>query len=300
MKLDLRAAIVLALVSTAQVAGAQTVPSDEQILELLAERVNVKRQGTGIIVGIVTPEGKRVIAVGSRSVENGSPIDADTVFEIGTPTMFKYEQLMEGRTAGPLAMSSTVKLPTTEMTSRLAANHDSHLNPVPYSKHETIYSTARDLLTFVEAKAKESGQFFDFGGTDGSAYGISYDRKAGFGVVVLSNSRERVGDIAMFVLSGKAPAARPAFKLDPARIDDFVGRYEAANGVTYGVTRDNEQLLLDMPGLPRLTLVAEPGYRFYVAENTKVTVRFYADKSGQFTRLVLRSPTGEVVTTRLK
>ena len=300
MRLYLRAAIVSTLLATAQVAGAQTVPSDEQILEFLADRVNVKRQGTGTIVGIVTPEGKRVIAVGNRGAKDGGPVDADTVFEIGTPTMFKYEQLIEGRTAGPLAMSSTVKLPTTEMTSRLAVNHDSRLNPVPYSKHETIYSTARDLLTFVEAKGKESSKFFDFGGTDGSAYGMYYDREAGFGIVVLSNSRERVEDITTFVVSGKAPAPKSTYKLDPARLEEFVGRYEAANGVTYGVTRDNEQLLLDMPGLPRLTLVAEPGYRFYVAENTKVTVGFYTDKSGKFTRLVLRSPTGEVVTTRLK
>lgn len=290
----------MTLVATAQVAGAQTAPSDEQILEFLADRVNVKRQGTGMIVGIVTPEGKRVIAVGNRSAKDGSPIDADTVFEIGTPGMIPYEQLIAGRTKGPLAMSSTVKLPTAEMTARLATNHDSQLNPVPYSKHETIYSTARDLLTFVEAKAREGGDFFHFGGTNGSAYGMSYDRKAGLGVVVLSNSRERVGDITTFVQSGKAPASRPAFKLDPARLDDFVGRYEAANAVTYGVTRDNEQLLLDMPGLPRLTLVAEPGYRFYVAENTKVTVQFYPDKSGQLTRLVLRSPTGEVVASRVQ
>ncbi len=66
------------------VASAWTVPSDEAIRALLAERM--KANGVGIFVGIVSPEGRRLIAYGRSGTPDARPLDGDTVFQIGSVT----------------------------------------------------------------------------------------------------------------------------------------------------------------------------------------------------------------------
>jgi D-alanyl-D-alanine-carboxypeptidase/D-alanyl-D-alanine-endopeptidase len=71
----------LALLSSG-VAAAQ--PADEaSIRKILQERVDSKRSA-GMVVGILDPGGRHVIAYGSSG--SGRPLDADTVFEIGSIT----------------------------------------------------------------------------------------------------------------------------------------------------------------------------------------------------------------------
>jgi CubicO group peptidase (beta-lactamase class C family) len=59
-------------------AGAQSLPSDADILKLLVNRIDVKRKTFSMVVGIITPEGKRIVSHGG--------VDGDTVFEIGSLT----------------------------------------------------------------------------------------------------------------------------------------------------------------------------------------------------------------------
>ncbi len=61
------------------------LPSAEQIEKILADRIDVKRRGVGIVVGVVSPEGRRVVAHG-RSAAGGKAVDENTVFEIGSVT----------------------------------------------------------------------------------------------------------------------------------------------------------------------------------------------------------------------
>ncbi len=69
--------------------AAQELPradSDDEIRTLLVERVDTFRHSVGIVVGIVEPTGRRVIAYGKRSNEDGTPVDGDTVFELASVT----------------------------------------------------------------------------------------------------------------------------------------------------------------------------------------------------------------------
>ena len=63
-----------------------SLPSDAQIHEMLAERVDVQRRNVGIVVGIVTPEGRRIIPYGRFNRDASRPLTGDTVFEIGSVT----------------------------------------------------------------------------------------------------------------------------------------------------------------------------------------------------------------------
>ena len=60
--------------------------SDAQIREILVERVDVQRRNVGVVVGIVTPGGRRIIPYGRFSRDDSRPLTGDTVFEIGSVT----------------------------------------------------------------------------------------------------------------------------------------------------------------------------------------------------------------------
>ena len=88
----------LAAVTLLAVAGAQGVTEpqprvilhigepDAEIRKILVDRVDVQHQSVGIVVGVITPEGRRVIAYGHLEKGDSRPLNGDTIFEIGSAT----------------------------------------------------------------------------------------------------------------------------------------------------------------------------------------------------------------------
>jgi D-alanyl-D-alanine-carboxypeptidase/D-alanyl-D-alanine-endopeptidase len=70
--------------ASAQSGRAPAAVSDSEILHILAERIDRERRGMGIVVGVVTPQGRRVISHGSFALGDPRRLDGDTVFEIGS------------------------------------------------------------------------------------------------------------------------------------------------------------------------------------------------------------------------
>lgn len=60
------------------------VPSTEEIREILVKRVDQQKQAVGIVVGVVEPNGRRVIAYGNLANDDPRTVDGDTIFEIGS------------------------------------------------------------------------------------------------------------------------------------------------------------------------------------------------------------------------
>src|SRR5271166_2807528 len=60
--------------------------SDAQVHRMLVARIDGQRQGTGIVVGIIDPKGKRVLAYGTMGVGDARPVGGDTVFDLGSIT----------------------------------------------------------------------------------------------------------------------------------------------------------------------------------------------------------------------
>lgn len=60
------------------------IPSNDEILVLLENRIDVERQSIGMAVGVVEPEGSRVISYGTLGVGNDTEVDGDTLFEVGS------------------------------------------------------------------------------------------------------------------------------------------------------------------------------------------------------------------------
>jgi serine-type D-Ala-D-Ala carboxypeptidase/endopeptidase len=79
----------LALIMAAGLALSQPrVPahlSDADVRRLLAERI-AARQDVGVVVGIIEPNARRILAHGSFAHDDARPVDGDTLFEIASVT----------------------------------------------------------------------------------------------------------------------------------------------------------------------------------------------------------------------
>lgn len=63
-----------------------SLPTDEQIHQILEERIEKDKHGVAIVVGLIDEKGSRVVAFGNTIKGGGVPVDSKTVFEIGSVT----------------------------------------------------------------------------------------------------------------------------------------------------------------------------------------------------------------------
>ncbi|HEY2750809.1 serine hydrolase domain-containing protein [Phenylobacterium sp.] len=61
-----------------------SIPDDAAIRQVLVRRIDTERRGVGIVVGVISPKGRRVVAYGSSDIGDRRSVDADTLFEIGS------------------------------------------------------------------------------------------------------------------------------------------------------------------------------------------------------------------------
>jgi serine-type D-Ala-D-Ala carboxypeptidase/endopeptidase len=286
-----------------------SLPSDAQIREMLADRVDVQRRNIGIVVGIVSPAGRRVIPYGrfgrddSRALNARVPAGYDAELQ---PAPAWVVPTLAG--AGALHSSANDLL-------TFLASLDGDRSPLA-GVMTTMLETRRPGRGIPQALGwwivatgpGDDGIVTHDGCTLGFSSAIAYDRKTRTGVVVLSNTADGVGDIARHVLRPVIPLTKPAgvapqkteVPVDPRIFDRYAGRYEPAPGIAFTVARDGDWLMIELPGVPKLQLRPESERAFFVAENTRVTVTFEADPDGHVTLLLLRSPDGETRATRVE
>src|SRR5437763_25452 len=63
-----------------------TVPNTGEIREILLRRIDRQKQAVGIVVGVIEPNGRRVVAYGNLAQGDTRTLDGDTIFEIGSIT----------------------------------------------------------------------------------------------------------------------------------------------------------------------------------------------------------------------
>ncbi|MBP2667680.1 MAG: Beta-lactamase [Firmicutes bacterium] len=66
--------------------SASSAPSNDAIRKILVDRLGSRQDSIGIVVGIIEPAGRRVVAYGSGDRNDVRPLDGDSVFEIGSIT----------------------------------------------------------------------------------------------------------------------------------------------------------------------------------------------------------------------
>jgi len=114
MKLhQLVAAIVLAGIACVGTspAWAQTsaVPSDAEIRKILVDRIDAQKQSVGIVVGVIEPTGRRIVAYGKLAKDDPRPLNGDTLYEIGSITkVFTSLLLADAVERGEVALTDPV------------------------------------------------------------------------------------------------------------------------------------------------------------------------------------------------
>jgi CubicO group peptidase (beta-lactamase class C family) len=113
--------LALAMGSVAQSPTKPSMLSDEEIRKILVERIDVQHQSVGIVVGVITPEGRRrTIAYGHLAHGDSRPLNGDTIFEIGSATkvftsLLLADMVQHGQVAldDPVAkyLPKTVRMP---------------------------------------------------------------------------------------------------------------------------------------------------------------------------------------------
>jgi CubicO group peptidase (beta-lactamase class C family) len=78
--------VLLAIVEAIHVASASQPRSDAEIRQALADRITGFEQSVGIVVGVIGPRGRTIVAAGSMGMNDPRPVTGDTLFEIGSIT----------------------------------------------------------------------------------------------------------------------------------------------------------------------------------------------------------------------
>jgi CubicO group peptidase (beta-lactamase class C family) len=112
---------LLLLTCLAPAVFAQTEPSDAEIKSIIQDRVEKARKSPGIVVGLVSDKGQRVISFGKPEQTSATEVNGDSIFEIGSVTKVFTSILLEDlaergklKLDDPIAkyLPATVKLPT--------------------------------------------------------------------------------------------------------------------------------------------------------------------------------------------
>jgi len=102
------AVIVLSFIAP-HLSVAQERPNDEGLKTILRERIDTAHAGVGIVVGIIDEKGTRIISHGTLSRTDNTPVNGDTIFEIGSVSkVFTTELLAEMVARGEVKLDDPV------------------------------------------------------------------------------------------------------------------------------------------------------------------------------------------------
>ena len=86
---------LLLLLCLAPSVFAQTEPSDAEIKSILQDRVEKAKKTPGIVVGLVSDKGARVVSFGKPEETSATEVNGDSIFEIGSVTKVFTSILLE-------------------------------------------------------------------------------------------------------------------------------------------------------------------------------------------------------------
>jgi len=175
------------------------VLSSDEIREILVKRIDVQKQAVGIVVGVIEPNGRRVVSYGNLA--NGDPgtLDGDTIFEIGSVTKVFTSLLLadmvnrkEVALEDPAAkyLPENVKMPERNgksITLLDLSTHSSGLPPLPSNlKPKDLHNPyadykVDDLYQFLSSYTlqRDPGSEFEYSNLGGGLLGHLLAYRAG-------------------------------------------------------------------------------------------------------------------------
>ena len=141
------AAVAAWLLPVAVQAEPPSLPTNEEVREILRQRIDVEKRGVSIVVGLVDASGSRVIPYGQTAKEGSHAVDGQTIYEIGSVTKMFTDLVLadmlqrnEAKLDDPIAkyLPKDVKVPARngrEITLLDLVTHRSSLPRMPGNFH---------------------------------------------------------------------------------------------------------------------------------------------------------------------
>lgn len=175
------------------------VPSEQEIRQILVERVDAQQRGVGIAVGVISPEGRRVVAYGTLDRGGARAVGGDTIFEIGSVTkVFTALLLADMVQRGEVALDDpvgkylpeSVQMPSWQGRPITLADLATHTAALPFwptnfplMEDIPAYSryTVEDLYGFLARYElpRAPGTRWEYSNTGGGLLGLALGRRAG-------------------------------------------------------------------------------------------------------------------------
>jgi CubicO group peptidase (beta-lactamase class C family) len=200
---------LLSAVAAAQSVSNSPVPPDAEIRKILVERIDTFHQGVGIVVGVIEPQGRRIVAYGAVNQGDARPLNGDTIFEIGSATkvftsLLLADMVQRGEVAltDPVAkyLPAEVKVPErgartitlvdlsthTSGLPRMPSNFQPKDPANPYADY-TVEQLYQFLSTY--QLTRDIGSQFEYSNLGGGLLGHALARRAGMDYEALVHSR---------------------------------------------------------------------------------------------------------------
>lgn len=182
---------------------------DSEIRKILVERIDTDRQSLGIVVGVIEPTGRRVVAYGNLAKDDKRPLDGDTIFEIGSVTkvftsLLLADMVQRGEVAltDPVAkyLPKEVKVPERggrQITLQDLATHTSGLPRLPSNlapkdpANPYADYSAEQMYQFLSSYqlTRDIGSQYEYSNLGGGLLGHALARRAGMSYEELVESR---------------------------------------------------------------------------------------------------------------
>ena len=195
--------------SLAQAKPPQSDRSDAAVQTILQRRIDQEKQSVGIIVGLITPQGRKIISHGRMAQSDPRKPDEDTVFEIGSISKVVTALLLadlvergELKLNDPISkfLPKSVKVPSRsgkEITLIDLATHTSGLPRLPDNLKpqdiENPYAdyTVKQLYDFLSRYrlTKDIGTEYEYSNLGAGLLGHILSLKAGMGYETLVTTR---------------------------------------------------------------------------------------------------------------
>src|SRR5271155_2047065 len=195
--------------AVAQSSTSSPIPTDSEIRQILVDRIDKDRQSVGIVIGVIEPAGRRVVAYGSLEKGDKRPLDGDTIFEIGSVTkvftsLLLADMVQRGEVAltDPVAkyLPPGVKMPERsgrQITLQDLATHTSGLPRLPPNlapkdpANPYADYTVEPLYQFLSSYqlTRDIGSKYEYSNLGGGLLGHVLARRAGLDYEALVRSR---------------------------------------------------------------------------------------------------------------
>lgn len=236
-----------------------------------------------------------------------------------------YEALVLDRICRPLKMDSTRISLTPQLKERLAPGHDAAGNVTGNWDFQVIAgagairSSVNDMLKYLAASMsatntplkdtiarteeprRDAGEFerriglawhintdgiiWHNGGTGGYRSYLGFSKKSGRGVVILANSATANTDALGLEILGPAKT-HSAIQTDPAKFDQYVGKYQLAPGAIITISRVGDSLFAQLTGQSRFEVFPEGEDAFFF-KVVDAQLTFHKNAAGRIGYLVL-------------